>query len=359
VIDTPDDDSVLTLGDIVDNFPLEGSFQFRFKFQSSDSSYVWLDVNDVAASVPRYGQSVFMKVRVNHILGEVTESKHVEADLESWEGEFGWLSPSSLDAVAAPPSAQQSRSELVESEETYTENTETSETCDAFVDQEVVIEELRSQIQDRFDADNLEHVELLQGVFEAVFPGQRLKGVESVHWTTIGMEDANPIPLLRGTHCSILGLNCLLHLLRNHYSQAHRMIVDNTGTSGYSFIQLGLGLAYTMVQCFGFDLVHGVHPTAQILLREPDAFEEIYCALYLFGDQRWSEGRERDIDMLLLKLRERIEEALNSDEGKSSVIGFRDFVTRSKDVSARAGAALGKAKEGIGSALAGFKSLFK
>jgi len=353
VIET-DGQEPLTLAEIEENFPLEGSFQFRFKYQI-ESNYIWLDVNDPNATVPRYGRNIYMKVRVNHVLGQMTEGKEMAIDLDAWEEEYGWTAPNSVCAVTptAPPVSR--RAEFADSEDTYTEN---SESCDAFVDAEVIIEELRDKIQDRFDAENDEHVELLQSVFEAVFPGQKLKGVESVHWTTIGLEDANPTPLLRGTHCSIIGLNCLLHLLRNYYSEAHRMIVDNTGEAGYSFVQYGLGLSYTMVQCMGFDLVNGVHPTAQLLLREPDAFEELFCALYLYGDQRWVEGRERDMDTLLFKLRERIEEGLNSEEG-ASVIGFRDYVTRSKDVSARAKESLSKAKEGIGSMIGGFKSLFK
>ena len=40
------------------------------------------------------------------------------------------------------------------------------------------------------------------------------------------------------------------------------------------------------VECVAWQ-VNGVHPTAQLLLREPDAFEELFCAIYLYGDQRW------------------------------------------------------------------------
>ena len=38
-----------------------GSFQFRFKYQI-ESNYIWLDVNDPNATVPRYGRNIYMKV---------------------------------------------------------------------------------------------------------------------------------------------------------------------------------------------------------------------------------------------------------------------------------------------------------
>ena len=38
-----------------------GSFQFRFKYQI-ESNYIWLDVNEPNATVPRYGRNIYMKV---------------------------------------------------------------------------------------------------------------------------------------------------------------------------------------------------------------------------------------------------------------------------------------------------------
>jgi hypothetical protein len=88
---------------------------------------------------------------------------------------------------------------------------------------------------------------------QAVFPGQKLNGVESVHWTTIGMEDPNPvkrvrcselsralqIPMLRSTHCSLLGLQCILYFLQNYYSDAQRMVHAALSADTYSRVDRG------------------------------------------------------------------------------------------------------------------------
>lgn len=76
----------------------------------------------------------------------------------------------------------------------------------------------------------------------------------------------------------------------------------------------------------------------------------------IYGDFRWKAGKENAIDALVRKLQERVIEGLEADA--SSVISFKNFVTRSKDFKSQATESLGKAKEGIASALSGFKKLF-
>merc|ERR1711907_65142 len=88
VIETEPGDA-LTLGDIMDIFPLEGSFHFRFKFGSQDG-HCWIDVNDPDATVPRFCENVYMKVRHNEVLGQPTEPKYYHADSELWEATLGW-----------------------------------------------------------------------------------------------------------------------------------------------------------------------------------------------------------------------------------------------------------------------------
>eukprot|EP00658_Telonema_sp_P-2_P072576 TRINITY_DN6169_c0_g1_i1.p1 TRINITY_DN6169_c0_g1~~TRINITY_DN6169_c0_g1_i1.p1 ORF type:complete len:382 (+),score=35.80 TRINITY_DN6169_c0_g1_i1:202-1347(+) len=336
-------DGPLTLGHVVDNFPLEGSFHFRFKF-GTDEGYLWLDMNDPDATVPRYCGSVVMKVRHNMVCGELTDGKYFDA-VDVWEESLGWSSINSSVKYKEPTRPQADWDEGA-----------ASEPAPVFVDPAEVVQMIKDRIQDRFNPDDTSHLRLLCQVYEAVFPGQHLDGIESVHWTTIGMDDTNPIPMLRTTHCSVLGLHCVLYLLQNYYSDAHRMIVDNTSEGGYSFMQLGLGIAYLLVQCLGFDLVNGLHPSTHVLLREPSAFEEAFCMIIMYGDARWAAGKERDLDALLRKLQDRVSEAL--DENPTSVIEFAKGATRSKDAASTAKEAWGKAQKGVASALSGIKRLF-
>lgn len=364
VIDT-EPGAALTLGDIMDGFPLEGSFHFRFKM-GYDEGHCWLDVNDPDASVPRFCECVYMKVRHNEVLGRPTDPKYFRTDSNVWEESLGWSCPNSS-LHYAESDAKPRRSSL-SSANTPTNRSEgcadlgadvgeASDTPRVFIDPAPVIDAIQRKIEERFDPDEPAHLTLLKELFQAVFPGQQLDGVESVHWTTIGLPDLNPVPTLRATHCSIIGLHCLVYFIENYFGDAHRMIVDNTtAEGGYSIMLFGLGVGEMLVQCMGFDVINGIHPSTVTLLREPQGFEEIFSALMLYGDFRWKAGKETSLDALIKKLQERVIEALEANP--TSVISFKNYATRSKDFKSQATESLGKAKEGIASALSGFKKLF-
>jgi len=51
----------VTLTDIVEAFPLDGEFFFRFKYKYNDLS-VWLDLSNKACKVPKCDGKIIMKV---------------------------------------------------------------------------------------------------------------------------------------------------------------------------------------------------------------------------------------------------------------------------------------------------------
>lgn len=51
----------IRVGHIKKNFPLAGSYYFRFKFQSNNT-IIWMDLNNDDCKIPLYNGQIFMKV---------------------------------------------------------------------------------------------------------------------------------------------------------------------------------------------------------------------------------------------------------------------------------------------------------
>ena len=51
----------IRLKDIKDNFPLQGEYYFRFKFEFNEKN-VWIDFNNPVGALPRYDGKIIMKV---------------------------------------------------------------------------------------------------------------------------------------------------------------------------------------------------------------------------------------------------------------------------------------------------------
>ncbi|KAG6423505.1 hypothetical protein SASPL_113903 [Salvia splendens] len=80
--------------------------------------------------------------------------------------------------------------------------------------QEEILQRLKERLGVPYDETRNEHQEVLQALWDATFPGVKLKGMISEQWKDMGWQGANPATDFRG--CGFLSLENLLYFAQNY-----------------------------------------------------------------------------------------------------------------------------------------------
>jgi len=299
-------DLKLRLRDVISAFPLEvegfnSAFHFRFQLKVPGArGYVWLDLNDLDATVPRLPDCIVCKVRLNEIDGVWLEEKQVDA-VPDWDQNFGWEACKVEKKSQGRGRAQKARDPLDEAfEAQYGEEQEDLDTCNP----QEVLESLRHEIQSRFEANSAAHRRLLENIWEPIFEAEPFPGnLRSVHWATIGFEDEDPCMELRSTACAVLALRCLGYFCEAYGQDVHRIIVSQTDPEGFSFVHCGFSINTMLIAILALDDVDRMRPEVMQLLSEPDFFQELFCLCFITADDRKAKSKTgKSLDVVLHEL---------------------------------------------------------
>jgi len=336
-----DPDGKLRLRDIINHFPLEvegynSVFHFRFKLPIPGVGYVWIDLNDIDATVPKSRDGVTCKVRLNQVDGEWLEEKQVGASPD-WDSNFGWdatkESPTGRDRDADSGYSRQKASFDTTSsfdDGEYAEEEEEEEEMER-VDAQEVMDNLRDLLRDRFEIEDRDHRDCLRSLWEGVFQSEPFpKGIDSIHWTTIGFEDEDPCSELRSTACAVLALHVMGYFCQAYGQDVQRIIVSQTGPTGFSFVQCGFHINTMLVSILAIDDVDRMRPEVMDLMSEPNFFEELFSLCFLMADDRKTKSKTgKEIDMVLHELQADLAKIIS--RGPTGVIDIRNKLIAAKD----------------------------
>ncbi|MEW5311722.1 MAG: hypothetical protein WDW38_003410 [Sanguina aurantia] len=164
------------------------------------------------------------------------------------------------------------------------------------------LEALRDKIAVRYDPDSLSHQSQLRLLWAAAFPGIPCTSLKSEQWKEMGWQGTDPGTDFRGA--GIHGLECLLYLSSNHQHLFQRLLLKNVGQRvewEYPFAVAGLNLTFMLSEELdlgrakaGGDGSATRLPSTpagrafmKLLVLDPEAFEELYCATFHLLDCVW------------------------------------------------------------------------
>ena len=118
------------------------------------------------------------------------------------------------------------------------------------------IAQLSARLVEAYDPENKDHVAVLQGIWQSVFPGDEgdaaaAGGGKQRDWGRLGFQQSDaPETDVRGA--GMLGLQALGDFVRDHPADARRMVKDSdtkdTG-DGYPFAVVSLNATYVLACC--------------------------------------------------------------------------------------------------------------
>ncbi|XP_047947251.1 ELMO domain-containing protein A-like isoform X2 [Salvia hispanica] len=158
--------------------------------------------------------------------------------------------------------------------------------------QEERLQRLKERLGVPYDETRNEHQEALQALWDATFPGVKLKGMISEQWKDMGWQGANPATDFRG--CGFLSLENLLYFARNYPVAFSRVRLKQSGERSeweYPFAVAGINVSFMLTQMLD---LHSEMPKClpgfnfvRLLGKDKDAFDVLYCIAFSMMDAQW------------------------------------------------------------------------
>eukprot|EP01025_Chloroclados_australasicus_P004692 TRINITY_DN1121_c2_g3_i1.p1 TRINITY_DN1121_c2_g3~~TRINITY_DN1121_c2_g3_i1.p1 ORF type:complete len:305 (+),score=42.59 TRINITY_DN1121_c2_g3_i1:62-916(+) len=178
------------------------------------------------------------------------------------------------------------------------------------------IQFLRKLLQTDFDPENQEHQEQLRKLWEAGFPGVEYGGIKNPKWKEMGWQGEDPSTDFRGA--GMLGLYNLLYFADNSPNTFMILLNKSDGVRSeweYPFGAAGINVTFSLVEMFNLRN-REKNPSKvflNLMLEQPDIFEEVYCIAMKILDEIWLEAKATYMDFphILKQTKQRVQEAFD------------------------------------------------
>eukprot|EP01114_Cavostelium_apophysatum_P002752 TRINITY_DN1243_c0_g1_i1.p1 TRINITY_DN1243_c0_g1~~TRINITY_DN1243_c0_g1_i1.p1 ORF type:complete len:1135 (-),score=369.28 TRINITY_DN1243_c0_g1_i1:198-3602(-) len=144
-----------------------------------------------------------------------------------------------------------------------------------------------------YEPERPEHEHMLKRLWAAVFPDEDWQGPAGEHWKQMGFQGKRPETDFRAA--GIMGLKHLLYISET-YGDEFREIVRFQNTKEalgeqYPVCAAGINVSIMLMTAFGADKKEVAYARCQVypFLFEPNAYEEVYCAVFRLLNAKWIE----------------------------------------------------------------------
>mmetsp|Transcript_11089 Transcript_11089/g.24759 ORF Transcript_11089/g.24759 Transcript_11089/m.24759 type:complete len:320 (-) Transcript_11089:84-1043(-) len=184
---------------------------------------------------------------------------------------------------------------------------------------------LSAQLVSPFSDDNPQHVQLLQRLWEAYFPGRQFERVSS-QWRAAGWQGDDPAKDLKTS--GILALSCMVYFAETPQFAASALAAmqahQANKKSNYPFAIVGVNLTLLLVDLLKLrDRLSSRNESFGALFAESQAFQQVYGTCFLHVDAVWTERSavRTDFAKIIGEMRAMLSTVL--DRGPKSLEDFR------------------------------------
>lgn len=160
--------------------------------------------------------------------------------------------------------------------------------------QEECLLRLQSRIDVAFDSSNAEHQEALRALWNAAFPGEKLRDLISEQWKEMGWQGKDPSTDFRGG--GFISLENLLFFARKFPKSFQDLLRKQEGDRAlweYPFAVAGVNITFMLIQMLDLEAVKPRTLVGAIFLKflaeNESAFDLLYCITFKLLDNLWLE----------------------------------------------------------------------